>query len=259
MLPILLLFQVSTGRVLAQGTLNGTFEDDLGDFDLNGWTWDCEDPEPDAGYMSNWGVKKLTAVTGVPPEPCSGVTIMHHAIPDDPLATYTITGWAYVDDPNMSASIGFGSSDGTHTGDYTNSTSWTFLSYSDPHIYLFLGSPPLASLNVSDGQDGYGYGHFDGLELTITPLSTGLPGSGAPPPRVSLSPDGTQLAIWAPDGGQRSIQVFDAMGRSERFVLFGSSGTTDPLIIDAAPLDAGLHLVVIRDEQGAHTARFVKN
>lgn len=83
----------------ALAQFNGDFEDaGGGNFDLTGWTWDCEDPEQDVGgYQSYWGVKKLTAVTGALPGPCAGVTAMRHAIPDEAGAIYIISGWAYVE------------------------------------------------------------------------------------------------------------------------------------------------------------------
>lgn len=258
---LILLVQSCMGRVLAQVPLNGTFESG-GSFDLSGWSWDCEDPEPTLGYQSNWGVKKLTAVTGVPPEPCSGVTLMHHAIADSANAIYTITGWAFVDDPDMSASIGFGHTDDwggvSHQGDYTNSTTWEYLSYSDDHGTLFQGFTPQASLNVSDGLDGYGYAYFDGLELVITPGSTGLATNHAALPHVSLSPDGAQLAIWASGTGQRSVQLFDVLGKAESSVMSSGPASSEPLIIDVAALATGLHLAVVHDGTVTRTERFVK-
>ncbi len=258
---LILLVQASMGQVLAQAPLNGSFETG-GYFDLSGWSWDCEEPEPTPGYQSNWGVKKLTAVTGVPPDPCSGVTLMVHPIADSANAIYTITGWAFVDDPNMSASIGFGYTDGwggvNHQGDYTNSTSWEYLTYTGDHGSLFQWFAPQASLNVSDGLNGYGYAYFDGLELTISSASTGLAANNAALPHVSLSPDGAQLAVWAPAAGKLSVQLFDALGKAESSVVSRSLASSDPLIIDVAGLATGLHFVVVHNGQLARTERFVR-
>lgn len=253
------LFSLLGIPALAQ--FNGGFEDaGGGNFDLTGWTWDCEDPESSEGYLTLWGVKKITPVAGVPPEPCSGVTEMQHPIPDVAGAGYVISGWAYVDDPNMSASIGFGYSDWegslAHHGDYTISTTWDYLYWSDDHSF-FQGLTPQASLNVSDGSNGFGYGHFDGLELTITPLTTGVGTTEAPSLRVSLSPDGGQLAIWSVDA-PRSVWVCDALGRAEYVERSMSSATTTPVILDVAALPAGLHVVMLYDGQEITAARFVK-
>lgn len=246
----------------AQSVFNGTFEDSNANFSLSGWAWDCEDPEPGPAYQSYWGVQKLTAVTGLPPDPCSGVTVMQHPLPDTPNALYSIQGWAYVDDPAISASIGFAYTDGFgglyHEGDYTSSTTWDWLLWENVPTAYFQGFAPQASLATSDGLNGYGYAHYDQLEVTVNPLSTGLPIPSAAGLRLSLSPDGDRLALLLPDPKATAIHLYDPLGRLELALNTVGEGPARPVVVGVAALPRGVHLVIVEDADKRLAGRFVK-
>jgi len=85
--------------------------------------------------------------------------------------------------------------------------------------------------------------------------SSSLPGL-----TISPNPAADELVVWSSEFGDRSMEVYDAIGQRvlQSQISPEASGLKSQISIDVSSLESGIYFVHVRGEKGAAVGKFVK-
>lgn len=237
---------------------NGSFEDSLGNADLDHWQWYCnmQSAPSTAPSSGNWcALVAAGNVKGCFPG------IYFQTIPSiNDGEVYTLSGWCRTVSgpfqPDIGLFIGRRDTSGfvtSQNGITTNDTSWTWLSVTDT---FHLGALDTATVILNAGTLGgpaYAQAEFDGIVLEAVGAEA-IDDPSTEPVAHLYDPQTQTLFIHAVNGALDPIAVYDMTGRRTKVPIHRSSGGTTEA--DVSSLPTGVYFVQL----GITTAvvRFVK-
>ena len=241
--------------------INGSFEDDLGNFSDSGWVSTCSVGfGPAAPGFGNTGILVPHGQT-----PGCGWSRLYQFVPAiGDGETWTLSGWCGVFtfpffSPYVGLRFGWQETDGTlhfNTAALTNTGSYTYLSVTNtfalaPGDTVFVECDPGTTSGMGSNQL---FAMFDGLELND--VSTDVPDAAASA-TLNIHPDPVHDRIWvaSPDPIEE-VRVVDLGTGSVRplpHILRG--GTAE---VDVTGLVPGAYMLWVRSAHEVRTGRFVK-
>ncbi len=241
--------------------LNGSFEDDEGNFDTSGWTSTC----PMVWGPAAPGYGDFGALVNHSNAGCDGWSRATHPVPEIADGeTWILRGWTGVFTwPFFSPQVGFGlgwkEADGTlhfFTAPVTQNGSYTFLQVTNTFA-LAPGDTAFVELDPGTSSGGSGnqlFAMYDGLELEL--LSTGA-GDRHGIDRLALHPNPAQERLWVACAERcEEVRVIDAAGRVASSLPFNwRDGTAE---LDMSDLVPGPYTLWVRTGGEVRTARIVK-